>query len=284
MNKKAGSVVIPLMLIILLGGLIYLNFNPSKVPIVVDTFNETINKVVGTNQTSYTQPSVATSSSLKIAAWNLQIFGDTKASNIELMNKYANKIDDYDIIFLQEIRDSDGSAFDALCQLLPGYNCVISSRAGRNVSKEQYGVVYKNKLNIETVDYNPDSLDRWERPPFLVRVNNLSIYVIHIKPDDVKQELIYLEQLVPKEDNTIVMGDFNMDCSYYNDEANPEFDTWTPTVVSAMDTTVGETDCAYDRVFYYKYTHVYDSNIDRSITPDMSDHYLISFTVDGDYT
>jgi hypothetical protein len=78
---------------------------------------------------SMIKPQPATS--FKIASWNLQVFGESKASRPNLMARYASEIGEYDIIFVQEIRDSSGTAFPKLCSLLPGYDCKISSRAGQ---------------------------------------------------------------------------------------------------------------------------------------------------------
>ena len=138
---------------------------------------------------------------IKLANWNLQIFGDSKASKPEIMDFYRNTMDDYDIVFVQEIRDADGSAFVNLCSLLPEYDCKASSRAGRSWSKEQYGIIYKKGISIkEFKDYNPDIGDRWERPPievlFDVEGYEFRAYNIHIKPDDVVQELSNLEKIV----------------------------------------------------------------------------------------
>jgi len=46
------------------------------------------------------------SETIKIANWNLQVFGQTKANNLGLMQIYSEIIEDYDIIFVQEIKGS----------------------------------------------------------------------------------------------------------------------------------------------------------------------------------
>ncbi|MFH7918384.1 MAG: hypothetical protein QW631_03705, partial [Candidatus Aenigmatarchaeota archaeon] len=61
--------------------------------------------------------------SIRIAAWNLQVFGDSKAENQTLLHKYAARISNYDLVFIQEIRDEDGSAFARLCEKLEGFSC-----------------------------------------------------------------------------------------------------------------------------------------------------------------
>jgi hypothetical protein len=92
---------------------------------------------------------------IKIANWNMQIFGETKSNDLNLMNSYVSKIKQYDIIFLQEIKDESGNAAITLCNDLPDYNCKISSRAGSTSSKEQYIVVYKKNIIVSNfTDYN----------------------------------------------------------------------------------------------------------------------------------
>ena len=51
---------------------------------------------------------------LSIACWNLQIFGQSKASNETLLDYYAEKLDDYDIFIVQEIHDASGTAIETL--------------------------------------------------------------------------------------------------------------------------------------------------------------------------
>ena len=216
---------------------------------------------------------------VKIANWNLQIFGVSKASNETLLNFYADTIDDYDIIFVQEIRDVSGESFDKLCNKLPEYSCKISSRAGRSTSKEQYGLIYKKGIELTLFeDYNPDNADRWERPPieveFLIKNTTYTIFNIHTKPSDVPNEMKNLETIVTNKENTIILGDLNADCSYYDNSKEPYFDNWTWVIKDDEDTTVADTDCAYDRIIlnvkYYNYG-IYS----QGITKDVSDHYLI---------
>jgi deoxyribonuclease-1-like protein len=199
------------------------------------------------------------------------------------MNLYADKIDDYDIIFIQEIRDKAETAFPQLCSMLQNYSCESSSRAGRSSSKEQYGIIYKNGINITQIkDYNPDSNNWWERPPIKTTFNingyELTTYNIHTKPDDVQQELYYLEQIVSNNGNVIVLGDLNADCSYYNNDKEIEFDNWNWIIKDNQDTTVSATNCAYDRIILNNNAkqELKNSGIDKKqITSSVSDHYLI---------
>lgn len=223
------------------------------------------------------------SSTIKIANWNLQIFGDSKASKPELMNFYAETINDYDIVFVQEIRAANGSSFASLCLMLPDYNCSISSRAGRSTSKEQYGVIYRKGIGVlEFKDYNPDSKDRFERPPIEVKFNisgyELTVYNLHTDPDNVSLEMTNLESLVSNRGNVMIIGDLNADCNYYNNIEQTQFDNWHWIIKDNEDTTVSSTNCAYDRIIlnndaYKEYSSfgIYKDGINKDVT----DHYLV---------
>jgi hypothetical protein len=166
----------------LLAGCTSTQYNPNPAP------STPINPYVPDNYTV---------GNFTVANWNLQIFGTTKAKDTELMNTIASEVKKYDIVFIQEIRDSSDTAFPALCGLVSDkYDCRASSRAGRSSSKEQYGVLYRKYITITNwIDYSPDVQDRWERPPLEVTFNikgyNFTAFTIHTKPTDVPNEVKY---------------------------------------------------------------------------------------------
>lgn len=220
-----------------------------------------------------------------VANWNLQIYGDKKANNTVIVDYYAERISNYDVVFVQEIRDKDGSAFDELCNRLPDYECVLYSRAGRSSSKEQYGIFYLEKFDIEVFDFNPDYLDRWERPPIraTISLNNYSIiaYNIHTKPDNATLEIYSLEELVESEGadiaNKLILGDLNADCNYYDENYESAFSKaagWFWVIKNSDDTTVGNSACAYDRIIIN--TDAKNEYVSYGIErTEYSDHYLV---------
>jgi exonuclease III len=220
---------------------------------------------------------------VKIANWNLQVFGPAKASDLQLMNIYVDKIEDYDIIFVQEIKDSSQEAFPKLCSLLQNYSCKSSSRAGRTIYKEQYGVIYKNGINVTGFeDFNPDSEDRWERPPIKVdfRINNYSItaYNIHTKPEEAEKEIQKLQNVVEDNGKVILLGDLNADCSYYDENKFNYFPEWNWIIDGKMDTTSSNTNCAYDRIILNNDAKKDLKNFgvdSKNINKEVSDHYLV---------
>lgn len=221
---------------------------------------------------------------LLIASWNLQVFGTKKASDANLMDYYADKIDDYDIVFVQEIRDASGDAFKQLCGLLPEHGCAVSSRAGKSASKEQYGVIYRKADIISSLDYNdyPEKRGRFERPPLEVKFNygdsNFTVVTIHIDPDLAVQEINDLEAIFfGRTDPVIILGDLNADCDYYGEESEGDFNSWLWVIPDTEDTTVAATECTYDRIIVNEPVkkRVLKYGVMKDVNKGQSDHYLV---------
>lgn len=220
---------------------------------------------------------------ITIASWNLQIFGVKKASNETLLNYYADKIDDYDVCIIQEIRDKTGTAIQKLAAKLPQYHYIISQRAGTTSSKEQYAIFYDDKVMLISYhDYTPELQDEFERPPLEAefKANNwtFTLYTIHTKPSNVYQELTNLENLVdnPNKD-TIILGDLNADGSYYDEDNIQHFTNWDWVITNDMDTTVAASNNTYDRIIINQYAenNFIKAGVMKDVTSDESDHYLI---------
>ena len=108
---------------------------------------------------------------LRFAAFNIQIFGDAKIADefvreklIEIFTKVRVLIPlssivvtifQFDIIVVQEIRDSNGDAFPyfvgELNKKCDRYDFCVGHRQGRSTSKEQYGLVW-NRNKLECLD------------------------------------------------------------------------------------------------------------------------------------
>jgi len=179
-----------------------------------------------------------TPDSLRVSAFNVQVFGQKKISNAEVVDILVQIILKYDIILIQEIRDSKGTAIKKLLQEVNkrdrNYHLVVSERLGRSRSKEQYAFIYRTDRNIKIMKQyqDPDPDDQFERPPFglllhvpWLDVRDFALVGVHIDPDVAPDEL---EALVPAHarfaehfntDNILVMGDMNAGGSYVS---NPD--------------------------------------------------------------
>ena len=236
-----------------------------------------------TTTTSLTQTTLNTKPTgqkrLTIASWNIQRYGPTKAANTDIVKFIASKVNNYDIVILQEITDSSGAAFNKLCTYLNEYKCITSDRIGNSTYKEQYGIIYKD---AELLDKKYIATNTMERTPLWLTFRSgnwtFNLVTAHTKPTNDFVEMLTLDQTLNQpqfQNDTILIGDLNADCDYYI--RGNDFSNWLWAISDDADTTVGKTDCAYDRLIINKaaQNNYYDSGIDKMVTPDVSDHYLI---------
>jgi hypothetical protein len=86
-------------------------------------------------------------SGLRVAAFNMQRYGVTKAADSTISNVLKAIISNYDVVFLQEI---EGTTVNDLSPILPsGFAYVLSPPQGTTSYKERYAYVYrKSKVDI----------------------------------------------------------------------------------------------------------------------------------------
>ncbi|MBU0477050.1 endonuclease/exonuclease/phosphatase family protein, partial [bacterium] len=203
---------------------------------------------------------------IKIASFNIQIFGQNKINNTEAMEIISKIVKRYDLVAIQEVRSTEQNVIPTLLNYINDantkYDYIISERLGRSTSKEQYAFVYNTKtINpITNSSYVvKDTDDVFEREPFVAsfKSGNFDFTMVdnHIKPEDVEAELTHLKVVInniydsSSEKDIIVVGDMNADGSYFKEEKLavilPE---WTQMIGNNVDTTVGTADNTYDRM------------------------------------
>jgi len=252
---------------------------------------------------------------LRIGAFNIQVFGKSKASKPEVMDVLGKIIRTYDVIAIQEIRDKSQTALPALVNTVNSdnseYDYVVSERLGRTTSKEQYAYIY-NTQTVELTDTpytypEPAGTDPFHREPYIASFRggnfDFTLVGIHTKPDPkgtrTYSEISHLTGVVdsisamnPNEKDIIVLGDFNADGDYFDEDTNtnpfkaPKF-RWV--ITNDMDTMV-RTDWTYDRMVMMNATlnHEYVSGSaavfyfdteygisDENLVWNVSDHYPI---------
>ena len=216
---------------------------------------------------------------LTIASWNIQRYGPTKASNTDTVKYLASKINNYDIVILEEITDESGAAFNKLCTYLNDYHCIASDRFGNTSYKEQYGIIYKN---ADLIRNSPIATNNMERYPIWLTFKSgnwtFNLIAAHTQPTNDEIEMKTLDYILNQpvfQNDTILIGDLNADCSYYT--TGNDFTNWLWAIPNGADTTVGTTNCAYDRLIINKATqnNYHSYGIDKSIPSSISDHYLI---------
>jgi len=248
---------------------------------------------------------------IKVAAFNIQIFGRAKREKEDIMAILVNITRQFDLVLIQEIRDSSETTAPLFLDMIndaegPEYAYVRSPRLGRTSSKEAYAYFY----NTETVThaegsdhiYN-DTDDVFEREPYIATFSSggfdFTLVGIHTKPDDAPQEIGNLTLVIasilaadPDEGDVIILGDLNADGNYFNEDttSNPlQAPDYYWTVTDEMDT-MTKTDWTYDRIILLNatYSHEYVDGstqvyhfdevygiTDEGLVWDVSDHYPV---------
>ena len=248
-----------------------------------------------------------------VGAFNVQIFGISKMDDAAVVAELLRICSRYDLLLLQEIRDSSQTALpDLVSQLNEAavsaddrYNYTVGARQGRSASKEQYAYLYRqNKFRLWSAYDYQDPLDRFERDPYVAKFGllasdgtigfNFSAIGVHTKPSDVYNELqalvtVYNESVgVLSTNNSLLLGDFNADCSYLSQTREnqlvlsdkPNVFKWL--ILRGTDTTVAASDCSYDR-FIIAGDELYDAYVNFSAVPfDYGSAYGLSATLTSD--
>ncbi|XP_006874934.1 PREDICTED: deoxyribonuclease-1 [Chrysochloris asiatica] len=215
--------------------------------------------------------------SLRIAAFNIQTFGETKMSNATLSSYIVQILSRYDIAVVQEVRDSHLTAVGKLLDNLNEhtvhtFHFVVSEPLGRSSYKERYLFLFRaDQVSVlDSYQYDdgcePCGNDTFAREPAVVwfsspftEAREFAIVPLHAAPLDAVAEMdalydVYLD--VQKRwglEDVILMGDFNAGCSYVSPShwasirlrTSPTFQWLIP---DTADTTVKSTHCAYDRI------------------------------------
>ncbi|XP_076131965.1 deoxyribonuclease I-like 1-like isoform X1 [Alosa pseudoharengus] len=219
-----------------------------------------------------------TTLSLKICAFNIQSFGEAKASNKKVMDILVKIIARCDLCLIQEVRDSKGEAIPTLVKKLNrfdkshSYAHLESKRLGKKTYKEQYVYIYRKDV-LEVRDHyylhegESNRTKLFTREPFIIRVHSPSTLVKdfvlvgqHTCPKNAMKEIDELYGVFTeiskkwKTQNVMFLGDLNAACSYITIKGwrairlrnDPKFH-WL--IGDEADTTVREnTHCAYDRI------------------------------------
>ncbi|KAH0520779.1 Deoxyribonuclease-1 [Microtus ochrogaster] len=214
---------------------------------------------------------------LNIAAFNIRSFGNTKMSNATISGYIVEIVRRYDIVLIQEVRDTHlvavGKLLDVLNRDVPDtYRYVVSEPLGRNSYKEQYLFLYRpDQVSVVDSYYyddgcEPCGTDTFSREPTIVKfhspftmVREFAIVPLHAAPADAVTEIdalydVYLD--IKKKwdlEDVMFMGDFNAGCSYVSSSQWSSIRLRTSSlfqwlIPDSADTTVTSTECAYDRI------------------------------------
>jgi len=188
----------------------------------------------GKGATSTATPPPRGNETIRIATFNIRVFGEAKLADPEAMRVLVAILKNFDLIAIQEVRAVSQDVIPQLVALLNAdgqyrYDYALGPRLGRTASKEQYAFVFDlasieiDRYQLYTVD-DPDRL--LHRPPLVgwfrargprpEQAFTFSLVTVHTDPDEVDLELDVLDDVFVKvrddgrnEDDVILLGDFN---------------------------------------------------------------------------
>ncbi|XP_076022698.1 deoxyribonuclease-1-like 1 [Genypterus blacodes] len=218
-------------------------------------------------------------SHLRICAFNLHNFGESKTKKPEVMETLVRIISRCDVSLLQEVRDQKQQALKRLLDQLNryaganAYSALESERLGRSDSyQEQYVFLYRTRRvtvidQYQYPDTRPGRVDAFSREPFIVRfraptsaIKDFVLIPQHTSPTNATEEIDALYDVLQdikkkwKTENVMLLGDFNADCSYLPKKNRKNVRLLTDPnlfwfIGDDADTTVrASTSCAYDRI------------------------------------
>ena len=178
---------------------------------------------------------VANGQTIRIASFNIQVFGNTKASKPYVMQELADIVNQFDVVAIQEVRSQDEYLIPNFVQLVNRggrrFDHVIGPRVGYTTVQEQYVFLYDTaKVEVDhqsvyTVS-DPDGLLHREPLVATFRTRGVdpdqaftfTLVNVHTDPDLAAQEMDVLAEVYKVvrrssrgEDDVILLGDFNVD-------------------------------------------------------------------------
>ena len=210
---------------------------------------------------------------IRIASFNIQVFGTSKAGKRGVMSVLADIMTRFDIIAIQEIRSRDSSIIPNFVAQINAkgysYDYVIGPRLGRTSSKEQYVYIFDQ----ERIEIDPNSVhtvndrsDLLHREPLIARFRvrgpppqeafTFTLINIHTDPDEVETEVDALAQVYSVvqrnqqyEDDVILLGDLNAAPKHFGQLQNIRNITWA---IDNQPTNTRLSKC-YDNILFDRY-------------------------------
>jgi endonuclease/exonuclease/phosphatase family metal-dependent hydrolase len=261
-------------------------------------------------------PEISTVDSIRVAAFNVRVFGQSKLSQPEVMQVLADVAREFDVIAIQEVRDVSLETPEIFLDLINdesdlSYRAVVGPRLGRSNSKEQYVVYYvHSRVELVHAYTYPDPEDVFEREPLVTSFRaggfDFTLVTCHVKPSDAERELEALAEAAgeiraanPGEVDLLLMGDFNADGDYLDESelANIFPAPGFRSVIGNEEDTMTTSDNTYDRIILSDgvtelaegTAQVYRFDVelaldDQELVQRVSDHYPVhaTFSAEGE--
>ncbi len=209
---------------------------------------------------------------IKIASFNMQIFGKTKLNRPNVLDIFARIAGNFDMIALQEVGTNKAKVNDELCNsITQAFTTKINKLAGTDyysfIRGNQYAIVYRtDKFTVKKYALYTGT-KTFSFIPLIANFKtnepgsnfDFSIITVHTSPDSAETEINSLKTVIDEtktlysEQDVICLGDYNADGSYYNEGSeiwlagfNPE--VYITGIPNSADTTVAASENTYDRI------------------------------------
>lgn len=207
---------------------------------------------------------------VRIGAYNIQIFGKTKASRPNTLGALARVGASFDAMTVEEVGSNGSTATEETCQeVMSTYVEKIREVSGGApyafVRGDQFAVVYRSdRFQVEGWNVY-DGPARISYPPLIVYFQtrdapfDFILVVVHTRPSRAAEEIAALKEVIVEaskrygESDVICLGDYNADGDYYSEgqgEVLSGFDSssYISVIPNDADTTVAKGSKAYDRM------------------------------------
>ncbi len=191
-------------------------------------------------QPAVTAPPAELGPTIRIASFNIQVFGQAKAEKAHVIATLADIVRKFHVVAIQEIRTQDDYFIPKFVQFVNQtgrrYDCVVSDRLGNSKSTEQYAFIFDTEAvecSRQSVYIVGDPNNLLHREPhvatFRTRVDpdyafTFTLINVHTDPSPnvLAKELDALAEVYRvvrraggNEDDVIMLGDFNADPDHF---------------------------------------------------------------------
>jgi len=255
----------------------------DRIPLPVMSDNNSIN---------ITSPIIKRVNYIHFGSWYIDKLTQAKLRESTVKYTIQDVIQDFDLIAIQGIQDPYQKVIPELLVGYDDYDYIISGQLGKDEPKEQFAFIYNTQIIrfIGKSTYK-DRDNLFERDPFIgyFQVGNYDFVMVqlHIKETDATQEIINIQKVYDFAENEfddndiIILGNLNADCSYYNTHELEDF-KWV--IDEFEDTTTTSNDCTYDRIIvgYDLYDNILSSGVYK-LEKELSINNELAFVVSSHY-
>jgi deoxyribonuclease-1-like protein len=215
-------------------------------------------------------PPPGSSDKVRIGAFNIQIFGPTKASHPNTLTVLAEIASTYDVLAIEEVGSNGSTATEATCiSVMDTYvariNQIVGSDAYAYIRSNQYGIVYrKGEFQVVASGLYTGTAS-FTYTPLIAYLKSttgnfdFAMIVIHTSPSVATSEIPALKTAMAEvstlysEPDVVCLGDYNGDGTYYTEGTGTDLAGFpSPTYITAIpnsaDTTVAASSNTYDRI------------------------------------